>query len=64
MDLLKQGADQGGVALFGGGQFGGEDLAGAGVDREVERLWGGGEVTHHRRRTQLDGDAPCHGRTT
>src|SRR3712207_6379088 len=41
MDLLKQGADQGGVALFGGGQFGGEDLAGAGVDREVEKLWGG-----------------------
>ena len=64
MDPIKQRADQGGIALFGGGQLGGEDLAGAGIDREVERLWGGGEVTHHRRWTQADGDAPCHSRMT
>jgi hypothetical protein len=36
MDLLEQGADQGGVALLGGGQLGGEDLAALGIDREVE----------------------------
>jgi hypothetical protein len=35
-DLLEQGADQGGITLFGGGQLGGEDLAARGIDRQVE----------------------------
>ena len=64
MDLVEQWADLRGVALLGGGQLGGEDLAGAGIDREMEKLWGGGEAKHHRRRTQADGDAPCHSRMT
>jgi hypothetical protein len=50
-DRREQRADQGGVALLSGGQLGGEDLAARGINREVERLWGGGEVTHHRRWT-------------
>ena len=64
MDPIKQRADQGGIALVGGRQLRGEDLAGAGIDREMEKLWGGGEAKHHRRRTQADGDAPCHSRMT
>jgi hypothetical protein len=39
-DLIEQRADQGGVALLGGGQLGGEDLAAVGINREVEMLWG------------------------
>ena len=35
-DLIEQRADQGGVALLGGGQLGGEDLAALGIYREVE----------------------------
>src|SRR3712207_7357413 len=35
-DLIEQAADLRGVALFGGGQRGGEDLAAGGIDREVE----------------------------
>src|SRR5918998_4960121 len=35
-NLIEQRADQGGVALLGGGQLGGEDLAAGGIDREVE----------------------------
>jgi hypothetical protein len=64
MDLREQGADQGGVTLLGGRQLRGKDLAAGGIDREMEKLWGGGEVTHHRRRPQPDGDTPCYGQTT
>ena len=63
-DLIERRADLRGVALLGGGRLGGEDLAALRIDREMEKLWGGGDVNHHRRRTQADGDAPCHGRTT
>lgn len=35
-DLPKQRADQGGIALLGGGQLGGEDLTAVGIDREME----------------------------
>ncbi len=40
MDLLEQGVDQGGVALLGGGQLRGEDLAAGGIDREVGEAMG------------------------
>ena len=36
MDLLEQGADQGGIALFGGGQLRGKDLTAFGIDRVAE----------------------------
>lgn len=35
-DLLEQRADQGGIALLGGGQLGGEYLTAVGIDREME----------------------------
>ncbi len=63
-DLVEQGTGLGAIVQVVVGQRRGEDPAGVGVHAEMERLWGGGEVTHHRRRTQPDGDAPCHGKTT
>src|SRR5918998_1216476 len=35
-DLIEQWADLRGIALFAGGQLGGEDLAAPGIDREME----------------------------
>jgi hypothetical protein len=64
VDLIEQGADPRAVIDVVAGQLRRDDPAGVGVRGEVERLWGGGDVNQHRRRTQPDGDAPCHSRTT
>ena len=64
VDLVEQGTNLRAVIDIVGGQRRGHDLAGVGIHAQVQRLWGGGEVTHHRRRMQPDGDAPCHGKTT
>ena len=61
---VEQGADLRAVVDIVGGRRRRDDPAGVGVHADVEKLWGGGEAKHHRRRTQADGDAPCHSRMT
>jgi hypothetical protein len=64
VDLVEQATDLRAIIGIPVGQHRRDDLPAVGIDADVQRLWGGGEVTHHRRRTQPDGDAPCHGKTT
>ena len=63
-DLVEQGAGLGAVVGITVRQHRRDDPPGVGVRGQVEKLWGGGEAEHHRRRTQADGDAPCHSRMT